>query len=197
MTYLMREETLTETVARFYIAQSVLAIESIHKHNYIHRLMSSYHAIGLPYDALFLNEYHILCRDIKPDNLLLDKDGHMKLSDFGLCKPLDCSNLAPINGNELTSNGNFPDNGNVKSWNSSLEQLKHWQMNRRTLVTFDFDTHFRQIYFCRIRSLCKFLVYFCMLEYTSVLEISSICATYLCSKISQMLTFDFLRKIVI
>ncbi|KAG2398631.1 serine/threonine protein [Vigna angularis] len=40
MTLLMREETLTETVARFYIAQSVLAIESIHKHNYIHSLSS-------------------------------------------------------------------------------------------------------------------------------------------------------------
>lgn len=38
MTLLMREDTLTENVARFYIAQSVLAIESIHKHNYIHRL---------------------------------------------------------------------------------------------------------------------------------------------------------------
>ncbi|GKV13959.1 hypothetical protein SLEP1_g24912 [Rubroshorea leprosula] len=37
MTLLIKEETLTETVARFYIAQSVLAIESIHKHNYIHR----------------------------------------------------------------------------------------------------------------------------------------------------------------
>lgn len=39
MTLLMREDTLTESVARFYIAQSVLAIESIHKHNYIHRLV--------------------------------------------------------------------------------------------------------------------------------------------------------------
>ena len=37
MTLLMREDTLSENVARFYIAQSVLAIESIHKHNYIHR----------------------------------------------------------------------------------------------------------------------------------------------------------------
>lgn len=37
MTLLIREEILTESVARFYIAQSVLAIESIHKHNYIHR----------------------------------------------------------------------------------------------------------------------------------------------------------------
>lgn len=42
MTLLMREETLTETVARFYISQSVLAIESIHKHNYIHRLVFSW-----------------------------------------------------------------------------------------------------------------------------------------------------------
>ncbi|KAJ0964452.1 hypothetical protein J5N97_025590 [Dioscorea zingiberensis] len=37
MNLLIKEETLTESVAKFYIAQSVLAIESIHKHNYIHR----------------------------------------------------------------------------------------------------------------------------------------------------------------
>lgn len=37
MTLLMREDTLREDVARFYIAQSVLAIESIHRYNYIHR----------------------------------------------------------------------------------------------------------------------------------------------------------------
>ena len=40
MTLLMREGTLTEPVARFYVAQSVLAIESIHKHNYIHRFVA-------------------------------------------------------------------------------------------------------------------------------------------------------------
>ncbi|KAG5569592.1 hypothetical protein H5410_059358 [Solanum commersonii] len=106
MTLLMREETLTETVARFYIAQSVLAIESIHKHNYIHR-------------------------DIKPDNLLLDKNGHMRLSDFGLCKPLDCSNLSPINENEVIDG---EQKGSANKWNSSLEQLQHWQINRRKLA---------------------------------------------------------------
>ena len=64
MTLLMRRDTLTEDETRFYIAQTVLALETVHAANFIHR-------------------------DIKPDNLLLDRDGHMKLSDFGLCKPID------------------------------------------------------------------------------------------------------------
>ncbi|CAA7022256.1 unnamed protein product [Microthlaspi erraticum] len=117
MTLLMREETLTETVARFYIAQSVLAIESIHKHNYVHR-------------------------DIKPDNLLLDKNGHMKLSDFGLCKPLDCRNISAMNVNEPLNdeNTNESTDGDEsigrrgRRWRSPLEQLQHWQINRRKLA---------------------------------------------------------------
>jgi serine/threonine kinase 38 len=42
MTLLMRKDTLTEDEARFYIAETVLAIESIHKHNYIHRYHTSF-----------------------------------------------------------------------------------------------------------------------------------------------------------
>lgn len=120
MTLLIREDTLTEAVARFYIAQSVLAIESIHKHHYIHR-------------------------DIKPDNLLLDKNGHMKLSDFGLCKPLDCATMSssneegPTNNNEIlresTEIGGGLPGGNAKDrWKSPHEQLQHWQINRRKLA---------------------------------------------------------------
>ncbi|KAK4794746.1 hypothetical protein SAY86_012740 [Trapa natans] len=60
----MRESILSEDMACFYIAESILAIHSIHQHGYVHR-------------------------DIKPDNLILDRNGHLKLSDFGLCKPLD------------------------------------------------------------------------------------------------------------
>lgn len=115
MTLLMRKETLSEEVARFYIAETVLAIESIHLHNYIHR-------------------------DIKPDNLLLDKDGHMKLSDFGLCKPLDCSTLSTVHEEESSSEGDVRHaefNGHSEfgrpHW-TQQEQLQHWKQNRRTLA---------------------------------------------------------------
>ncbi|XP_021902894.1 serine/threonine-protein kinase tricorner-like isoform X1 [Carica papaya] len=111
MTLLMRKDTLTEDEARFYVGETVLAIESIHRHNYIHR-------------------------DIKPDNLLLDKNGHMKLSDFGLCKPLDCSNLQEKDfsvGNNLS--GALQSDGRpVVPKRTQQEQLQHWQRNRRMLA---------------------------------------------------------------
>ncbi|KAM7496116.1 hypothetical protein LguiA_020530 [Lonicera macranthoides] len=107
MTLLMRKDTLTEDEARFYVGETVLAIESIHKHNYVHR-------------------------DIKPDNLLLDKYGHLRLSDFGLCKPLDCSTLEE---KDFSTGDSL--NGNSESAapkRTQQEQLQHWQKNRRTLA---------------------------------------------------------------
>ncbi|KAM0963285.1 hypothetical protein ACFX13_022712 [Malus domestica] len=111
MTLLMRKDTLTEDEARFYIGETILAIESIHKHNYIHR-------------------------DIKPDNLLLDRNGHMKLSDFGLCKPLDCSILQEKDfsvGKNLS--GALQSDGRpAPPKRTQQEQLQHWQRNRRMLA---------------------------------------------------------------
>ncbi|KAJ1416608.1 Serine/threonine-protein kinase, active site [Sesbania bispinosa] len=110
MTLLMRKDILTEDEARFYVGETVLAIESIHKHNYIHR-------------------------DIKPDNLLLDRYGHVRLSDFGLCKPLDCSTLEEADfSTGQNVNGSMQNEERIGPKRTQQEQLEHWQKNRRTLA---------------------------------------------------------------
>lgn len=108
MTLLMRRDTLSEEVTRFYIAQTVLALETVHKHNFIHR-------------------------DIKPDNLLLDKEGHMKLTDFGLCKPVDPQDLLGANA-DVNLDENFDKLSLEQTNKNDSETLATWQKNRRRLA---------------------------------------------------------------
>jgi protein kinase X len=37
----------------------------------------------------YLHSLSIVYRDMKPENLLLDKEGHIKITDFGFAKQLD------------------------------------------------------------------------------------------------------------
>ena len=61
ISWLVEKEIFSFEQTRFYIAELCLAVASVHAMKYVHR-------------------------DIKPDNILLDSRGHIKLTDFGLCK---------------------------------------------------------------------------------------------------------------
>ena len=52
---------MSEDHTRFYLAEIILAVEQLHQ-------------MGIIY------------RDLKPENVLIDKDGHIKLIDFGFAK---------------------------------------------------------------------------------------------------------------
>lgn len=59
--HLRRELRFTEDRSKFYAAEMLLAIECLHSNG-------------------------IIYRDLKPENVLLDNEGHLKLTDFGLSK---------------------------------------------------------------------------------------------------------------
>ncbi|KAJ2376350.1 serine/threonine-protein kinase dbf2 [Coemansia sp. RSA 2607] len=58
-TLLIQNELFRHPVARFYIAEAIVAVSALHSFGYFHR-------------------------DLKPENFLVDATGHVKLTDFGL-----------------------------------------------------------------------------------------------------------------
>ena len=74
MSLLIKEDTFSESVTRFFMAEAAHAISSVHALGYIHR-------------------------DIKPDNMLLDARGHLKLTDLGLCKKV--GEISPLDDPDM------------------------------------------------------------------------------------------------
>ena len=130
MNLLMKKEVLTEDEARFYTAEMILAVDSVHKLNCIHR-------------------------DLKPDNILIDKNGHIQLSDFGLAKISD-KTFFPITSKDNTGpqriinnqsdsitslNTNYSNNNNFNSMirnNNSLRQRRNRLVAYSTVGTPDY-----------------------------------------------------------
>jgi serine/threonine protein kinase len=76
---------LEEQEARLYMAEMILAVFSLHSLGYIHR-------------------------DLKPDNFLIDSNGHLKLTDFGLSKDGLNSNVAHRRfGASMAQTSSLPD----------------------------------------------------------------------------------------
>ncbi|XP_067678854.1 rho-associated protein kinase 2-like [Haliotis asinina] len=65
---LMSNYDVPEKWAKFYCAEVVLSLDAIHSMGFVHR-------------------------DVKPDNMLLDAAGHLKLADFGTCMRMDADGL--------------------------------------------------------------------------------------------------------
>ena len=112
MSLLMARDILPENEAKFYAAEIVLAIESVHKLDCIHR-------------------------DLKPDNVLIDADGHIKLSDFGLSKKLDVDNRFQNEIRNIGNNNNLNIRGSKNvSYAQQFSQFKSMKSKKRRAFAF-------------------------------------------------------------
>ncbi|KAF4665017.1 hypothetical protein FOL47_004836 [Perkinsus chesapeaki] len=97
MTHLIRKDKFNEVETRFYVAELVQAVD------YIHTSLSYIH------------------RDVKPDNILFDSEGHIKLLDFGLSK-YHPDLVANLIGGQRSSVNNSRLDTSVASVGSVLEE---------------------------------------------------------------------------
>ena len=70
------QQRFSEKLALHYFQQLLDGVEYCHSCQVCHRFVLRF---------FYFNDYSLLYRDLKPENLLLGKRGELKISDFGLC----------------------------------------------------------------------------------------------------------------
>ena len=98
MALLMKLDTFTEEATRQYMAEVAMAVNSVHELGYIHRDLkpgAQPPDTTNPACCCKCSRLRKLTRrqcTSSLDNILLDWDGHIKLTDLGLCKKIDVEN---------------------------------------------------------------------------------------------------------
>jgi len=106
MKILIKEDILSEPVTRFYMAECAAAIFHLHELDYVHR-------------------------DLKPDNMLISKDGHLKLSDFGLAKHYDTAVHNPTTEMITKYQNNANKGGGADPASPSKDKMRLFKQNKK------------------------------------------------------------------
>ncbi|KAI5132204.1 Rho-Associated Protein Kinase 1 [Manis pentadactyla] len=94
---LMRNYGVPEKWAQFYTAEVVLALDAIHSMGFIHR-------------------------DVKPENMLLDRSGHLKLADFGTSMKMNKEGFTYYGNHRYLTSANSNDNRTSSNVDKCLQE---------------------------------------------------------------------------
>lgn len=115
MKLLLENEKVPEDIAKFYLAELVLAVESVHSQGLIHK-------------------------DLRPEQIVIGSDGHLQLVDYGLKEHVQVDYVN--NSMFLKSDQNRLMSDNLQELNDFLNDTEYIKENRATRAQYKRDLEF-------------------------------------------------------